>query len=198
MRGPSRAPCVSRGRRRRCSSRSRTLAASADVVATTRALSDAADAFIKAALRFVLREAHRAGDLQLASVDDPETGCGLTILALGKLGAFELNYSSDVDLAIFYDPQSPALAGAADPARLFVRLTKRFVKLLQERTGDSYVLRVDLRLRPDPGSTAVAVSLPAAYAYYEMLGQNWERAAMIKARPVAGDHRARPRFSRAR
>ena len=68
-----------------------------------------------------------------------------------------------------------------------MRLTKRFVKLLQERTGDSYVLRVDLRLRPDPGSTAVAVALPAAYGYYEMLGQNWERAAYIKARPVAGD-----------
>ena len=68
-----------------------------------------------------------------------------------------------------------------------MRLTKRFVKLLQERTGNSYVLRVDLRLRPDPGSTAVAVALPAAYGYYEMLGQNWERAAYIKARPAAGD-----------
>ncbi len=159
----------------------------ADVVATTRALTIAADAFIKAALRFLLREAHRAGNLKLASVSEPEAGCGLTILALGKLGAFELNYSSDVDLAIFYDPESPAVAGVADPASLFVRLTKRFVKLLQERTGNSYVLRVDLRLRPDPGSTAVAVALPAAYGYYEMLGQNWERAAYIKARPAAGD-----------
>ncbi|MGO9673845.1 MAG: bifunctional [glutamine synthetase] adenylyltransferase/[glutamine synthetase]-adenylyl-L-tyrosine phosphorylase [Methylocella sp.] len=158
-----------------------------DVVAATRALSDAADAFIKAALRFVLREAHRAGALKLASMSEPETGCGLAILALGKLGAFELNYSSDVDLAIFYDPESPALAGVADPASLCVRLTKRFVKLLQERTGDSYVLRVDLRLRPDPGSTAIAVALPAAYGYYETLGQNWERAAYIKARSAAGD-----------
>ncbi len=163
------------------------LGGAADVVATTRALTIAADAFIKAALRFLLREAHRAGDLKLASMSEPEAGCGLTILALGKLGAFELNYSSDVDLAIFYDPESPAVAGVADPASLFVRLTKRFVKLLQERTGDSYVLRVDLRLRPDPGSTAVAVALPAAYGYYEMLGQNWERAAYIKARPAAGD-----------
>jgi len=163
------------------------LGGAAGVVASTRALSEAADAFIQAALRFVLREAHRAGHLQLAAIDDPETGCGLTILALGKLGACELNYSSDVDLVIFYDPDAPALAGAADPASLIVRLTKRFVKLLQERTGDSYVLRVDLRLRPDPGSTAVAVALPAAYGYYEMLGQNWERAAYIKARPAAGD-----------
>jgi glutamate-ammonia-ligase adenylyltransferase len=163
------------------------LGGAADVVATTRALSRAADAFIRAALRFVLRRAAKAGELKLVAADDPETGCGLTILALGKLGAFELNYSSDVDLAIFYDPDSPAVAGVADPASLYVRLTKRFVRLLQERTGDSYVLRVDLRLRPDPGSTAVAVSLPAACGYYEMLGQNWERAAYIKARPAAGD-----------
>ncbi len=158
-----------------------------DVVATTRALSRAADAFIRTALRFLLREAHRKGSLTLASLGDPERGCGLAVLALGKLGAFELNYSSDVDLAVFYDPQSPALARGADAGAIFVRMTKRLVKLLQERTGDSYVLRVDLRLRPDPGSTSVAVSLPAAYSYYETLGQNWERAAYIKARPAAGD-----------
>jgi glutamate-ammonia-ligase adenylyltransferase len=66
-------------------------------------------------------------------------------------------------------------------------MTKSLSRLLQERTGDGYVLRVDLRLRPDPGSTAVAISLPAAFSYYENLGQNWERAALIKARPVAGD-----------
>ncbi len=157
----------------------------ADVVQTTLSLSLAADAFLQAALRFLLRDAARAGSLMLASMAEPESGCGLAILALGKLGAYELNYSSDVDLAVFYDPESPALEGGSDA--IFVRLTKRLVKLLQERTANSYVLRVDLRLRPDPGSTAVAVSLPAAYCYYEMLGQNWERAAYIKARPVAGD-----------
>ncbi len=156
-----------------------------DVARTTLALSRAADAFLKAALRFLLRDAGRAGKLKLASKAEPETGCGLVVLALGKLGAYELNYSSDVDLAVFYDPDSPALGGGSEA--IFVNLTKRLVKLLQERTADSYVLRVDLRLRPDPGSTAVAVSLPAAYGYYEMVGQNWERAAYIKARPVAGD-----------
>ena len=76
-----------------------------------------------------------------------------------------------------------SLTGAIDPATLFARLTKGLVRLLQERTADGYVARVDLRLRPDPGSTAVAIALPAAYAYYESLGQNWERAAFIKARP---------------
>ena len=158
-----------------------------DVVEATAALSRAADGLIAAALRFLLREAHRAGQLRLADLEKPETGCGLAILALGKLGAFELNYSSDVDLAVFFDPDCAAVAGAMDPATLFVRLTKRLARLLQERTCDGYVLRVDLRLRPDPGSTAVAVALPAADTYYETLGQNWERAAYIKARPVAGD-----------
>ena len=158
-----------------------------DVIAATEALSRAADAFIAAALRHVLREAARAGRLRLADGDDIETGCGLVILALGKLGARELNYSSDVDIVVFFDPESRSITGAVDPATLFARLTKGLVRLLQERTADGYVARVDLRLRPDPGSTAVAIALPAAYDYYESLGQNWERAAFIKARPLAGD-----------
>ena len=66
-------------------------------------------------------------------------------------------------------------------------MTQRLVKLLQERTGDGYVFRTDLRLRPDPASTAIAISTAAALSYYESVGQNWERAAMIKARACAGD-----------
>ncbi|HUB65401.1 MAG TPA: bifunctional [glutamine synthetase] adenylyltransferase/[glutamine synthetase]-adenylyl-L-tyrosine phosphorylase [Methylocella sp.] len=158
-----------------------------DVVASTEALSRAADALISVALRHLLRDAARAGRLRLADGADPETDCGLAILALGKLGARELNYSSDVDIVVFFDPECGLLTGAVDSATLFARITKGLVRLLQERTADGYVLRVDLRLRPDPGSTAVAVALPAAYSYYESLGQNWERAALIKARPVAGD-----------
>ena len=158
-----------------------------DVVKVTRALSDAADAFVSCALRYLLREAHNAGKLRLADLDDPEKGCGLVILALGKHGARELNYSSDVDLVVFYDPESPALNEGVEPAPLFVRITKSLSRILQERTGDGYVLRVDLRLRPDPGSTAVAIALPAAFTYYETVGQNWERAALIKARSISGD-----------
>ncbi|WGJ13647.1 bifunctional [glutamine synthetase] adenylyltransferase/[glutamine synthetase]-adenylyl-L-tyrosine phosphorylase [Methylocapsa sp. D3K7] len=158
-----------------------------DVIATTGALSRAADTFISVALRHVLREAGRAGRLRLADGDDIETGCGLVILALGKLGARELNYSSDVDIVVFFDPECASITGTVDPATLFSRLTKGIVRLLQERTPDGYVERVDLRLRPDPGSTAVAIALPTAYSYYESLGQNWERAAFIKARPVAGN-----------
>ncbi len=158
-----------------------------DVIAATEALSRAADVFLSVALRFLLRDAARAGRLQLSDRANPEQGCGLVILALGKLGARELNYSSDVDIVVFFDPNCGAIAGEVEPATLFGRITKGLVRLLQERTGDGYVLRVDLRLRPDPGSTAVAIALPAAYSYYESLGQNWERAALIKARPAAGD-----------
>jgi glutamate-ammonia-ligase adenylyltransferase len=157
------------------------------VIETTEALSRAADHFISVALRFLLRAANRAGRLQLTDSTMPEVGCGLVILALGKLGARELNYSSDVDIVVFFDPECGAIAGAVEPATLYARITKGLVRLLQERTADGYVQRVDLRLRPDPGCTAVAVALPTAYSYYESLGQNWERAAMIKARPVAGD-----------
>jgi glutamate-ammonia-ligase adenylyltransferase len=106
---------------------------------------------------------------------------------MGKMGAFELNYSSDIDLIVLYDPAAPALPKDAEPSTLFVRVTQRLVKLLQERTADGYVFRTDLRLRPDPASTAIAISTAAAAAYYESVGQNWERAAMIKARACAGD-----------
>jgi glutamate-ammonia-ligase adenylyltransferase len=158
-----------------------------DVIAATEALSHAADIFVSVALRFLLRNAVQAGLLRLADSINPEQGCGLIILALGKLGGRELNYSSDIDVAVFFDPGCAAIAPGAEPAVLFIRITRSLVRLLQERTADGYVLRVDLRLRPDPGSTPVAISLPAAYAYYESLGQNWERAAFIKARVTAGD-----------
>ena len=74
------------------------------------------------------------------------------------------------------------------------RLTRNIMRMLDERTAEGYVFRTDLRLRPDPGATPVAIPLPAAEIYYETLGQNWERAAMIKARPVAGDKEAGAAF----
>lgn len=164
------------------------------VVEATLALSRAADGLIAAALGFLLREAHRSGALRLWDSSGAEQACGLAVLGLGKLGARELNYSSDVDLIVVFDPQCPALSATADPAKLFIGVTKRLVRLLQDRTRDGYGLRVDLRLRPDPGSTPVAISLPAAYTYYEVVGQNWERAALIKARPIAGDTSLGERF----
>jgi len=133
--------------------------------------------------------APRGWDVVRLPVDpaDPEPGSGLFVLGLGKLGGRELNYSSDIDLILLYDPASPA-APAPDRAQsLFGRLARDLVRILDERTGDGYVFRTDLRLRPDPRSTPLAISVPAALTYYETVGQNWERAALIKARPVAGD-----------
>jgi glutamate-ammonia-ligase adenylyltransferase len=157
-----------------------------DVAATTQALSAFADAAVRVALRFLLSEATRQGRLRLET-GAIETGCGFVVLALGKHGARELNYSSDVDLIVFYDSEARTIPEGVAPGPLFVRLAQRLARLLEERTADGYVLRVDLRLRPDPGATPIAMSLESAAFYYETLGQNWERAAMIKARPVAGD-----------
>ncbi len=106
---------------------------------------------------------------------------------MGKYGAFELNYSSDIDLIVFYDLARIRLRAGLEVQPFFVRLTRDLVRLLSERTGDGYVFRTDLRLRPDPGATPLALSTEAALNYYESFGQNWERAALIKARPVAGD-----------
>ena len=157
------------------------------VMRTTQALTDLADTAVNAAVRFVLAEAVRAGRLMAKDKTRPQDGSGYMVLAMGKMGAYELNYSSDIDLIVFYDAAAPALPKDAEPADLYVRLTQRLVKLLQERTGDGYVFRIDLRLRPDPASTAIAISTAAALSYYESVGQNWERAALIKARACAGD-----------
>lgn len=154
--------------------------------AVVEALSDFADAAVKSAVRFILLRATETGRFNPVDPEDPEKDSGLVVLALGKHGAGELNYSSDIDIVLFYDPQAPVI-GRDAPSAFFVKLARELVKLLQERTGDGYVFRVDLRLRPDPGSTAPAVALPTAFSYYETVGQNWERAAFIKARAIAGD-----------
>jgi [glutamine synthetase] adenylyltransferase / [glutamine synthetase]-adenylyl-L-tyrosine phosphorylase len=157
------------------------------VMRTAHALTELADAAVNGAVGFALAEAGRAGRLVIKNKTKPQAGSGYVVLAMGKMGAFELNYSSDIDLIVLYDPATPALPADAEPSTLYVRLTQRLVKLLQERTSDGYVFRTDLRLRPDPASTAVAISKAAALSYYESVGQNWERAAMIKARACAGD-----------
>jgi [glutamine synthetase] adenylyltransferase / [glutamine synthetase]-adenylyl-L-tyrosine phosphorylase len=143
-----------------------------------------ADAAVAAAVDYLLADARRSGKLRVSS-DEPAPGSGYIVLAMGKMGAGELNYSSDIDLMVFYD--GDALVPETEPAPFYVRLTRTLVKLLQERTSDGYVFRADLRLRPDPASTHIAVSTAAALDYYEGRGQNWERAALIKARACAGD-----------
>jgi [glutamine synthetase] adenylyltransferase / [glutamine synthetase]-adenylyl-L-tyrosine phosphorylase len=153
----------------------------------TRALTDLADTAVRGAVRFLLRDAAKRGKLDPRNPGQPEQESGYVVVAMGKMGAFELNYSSDIDLIVFFDPDAGAIHRDADAGQLYVRVTRGLVKLLQERTAEGYVFRVDLRLRPDPASTQVAVSLRSALNYYESAGRNWERAAMIKARVCAGD-----------
>jgi [glutamine synthetase] adenylyltransferase / [glutamine synthetase]-adenylyl-L-tyrosine phosphorylase len=157
------------------------------VMRTTEALTSLADTAVGAAVKFLLCDAARRGKLKPTDLSQSELGSGLIVLAMGKMGAHELNYSSDIDLIVLFDPAAPALVEKDDAAAFYIRLTRGLVKLLQERTVDGYVFRVDLRLRPDPASTQIAVSVVAALDYYATLGQNWERAAMIKARACAGD-----------
>ena len=153
----------------------------------TAALSDFADASVGAAVDAALVQAAGTGRFLPPDPSKPQEGSGLIVLGMGKLGAGELNYSSDVDLIVLFDPETAPLRAGVEATPFFSRIAQAVAKLLQERTADGYVHRVDYRLRPDPGSTPTALSLPSAYTYYETVGQNWERAAFIKARPVAGD-----------
>src|SRR4029453_15709029 len=117
------------------------------VMRTARALTSLADTAVEAALRFCLADAAGVGRLVPKDISQPHLGSGYVVLAMGKMGAFELNYPSDIDLIVLYDPSAPALPADAEPSTLFVRITQRLVRLLQERTVDGYVFRTDLRLR---------------------------------------------------
>ena len=151
-----------------------------DVMQVTAALTELATASVQAALRVAL------GSRGL-------TDKGIFIFALGKMGAFELNYSSDIDIAAFYEPDAFD-GGDRTPGETAQRVMKDVVRLLDETTADGYVFRTDLRLRPDPSSTPLAVSTHMADVYYESVGQNWERMVWIKARAAAGDMAAAGRF----
>jgi [glutamine synthetase] adenylyltransferase / [glutamine synthetase]-adenylyl-L-tyrosine phosphorylase len=160
----------------------------------TGALSHFAETAIRLAVRYLLRREMGKGEIVLPHPDDPERGSGLVVLGMGKLGAGELNYSSDIDLIVLYEHEKIAYTGRRSVQECMIATTKDLVRILDERTSDGYVFRTDLRLRPDPGSTPVAIAMVAAEGYYEGFGQNWERAAMIKARQVAGDAEAGSAF----
>jgi glutamate-ammonia-ligase adenylyltransferase len=150
----------------------------------TGTLSRFASACIDALISAILLQLEREGNLALGG--DPQAAA-FTVLGMGKLGAEELNYSSDIDLILLYDREAPAIAANEQLSRHFVRVSRMLVQLMSEASVDGYIFRTDLRLRPDPGSTPLAMSVQAAELYYESVGQNWERAAMIKAHPVAGN-----------
>lgn len=160
----------------------------------TQLLSECAELSTRTALNHLLVQASKRGEFTVAHPDNPSADSGIIILGMGKLGAFELNYSSDVDFIILYEKERLPYTGQRNAQQFMNKIAQDIVTLLQERTQDGYVFRTDLRLRPDPMSTPPAVTVGSALTYYETVGQNWERAAMIKARPIAGDIAAGERF----
>ncbi|MGN6817896.1 MAG: bifunctional [glutamine synthetase] adenylyltransferase/[glutamine synthetase]-adenylyl-L-tyrosine phosphorylase [Sphingomonas sp.] len=152
------------------------LAGALDLVGVTQRLTDFADRALDLAIRTAIRE--RAPDAE---------PIGFVAMALGKQGSHELNYSSDIDPILLFDPATLPHRAREEPVEAAVRVARRVVELLQARDGEGYVLRVDLRLRPSPEATPIALPVEAAISYYESQALPWERAAFIRARACAGD-----------
>lgn len=171
-----------------------------DLAKVTKALSDFADTSIQVALGHLFYSRMKTGELawptgkEVPSSHQLAEETGYFVLGMGKLGAHELNYSSDIDLIIFYDPTKAQYLGRRSLAQCFIKVTQDLVQILDKRTMHGYVFRTDLRLRPDPGATPVAISVDAAESYYHSMAVNWERSAMIKARVVGGDKGAGEAF----
>ncbi|NEY88779.1 [protein-PII] uridylyltransferase family protein [Tabrizicola oligotrophica] len=159
----------------------------------TQALTDLADRAVQLCLTRLVAEEIRRGKLPGATPDDAMTAGGMFALAMGKMGAGELNYSSDIDLICLFD-QDRYGADWQDARAAFIRVTRKMTALLSDTMAGGYVFRTDLRLRPDASVTPVCLSMAAAYGYYEAEGRTWERAAYIKARPCGGDLEAGNRF----
>ncbi|WP_093006053.1 bifunctional [glutamine synthetase] adenylyltransferase/[glutamine synthetase]-adenylyl-L-tyrosine phosphorylase [Sphingomonas palmae] len=159
------------------------LAGRLDLTEVTKQLTHFADASLDTAIRSAITE-RTPGAPPL----------GFAALALGKQGSFELNYSSDIDPILIYDPATLPCRPREEPGDAAVRIARRVLELLQTRDADGYVLRVDLRLRPSPEVTPLAVPVDAAIAYYESQALPWERAAFIRARAAAGDVALGQRF----
>lgn len=147
-----------------------------DVAATTRHLSAFADAACDAALAAAFAERVPG-----------EAPRGIAVIALGKLGSHELNYSSDIDPILIFDPDTMPRRSRDDPDEAAVRIARRMVEILSARTADGHVLRVDLRLRPHPEVTPIVLPESAAISYYESEALAWEQAAFIRSRASAGD-----------
>jgi len=163
----------------------------------TGTLSDFADLATHLAMRAAVGAEIRRKKLPGASEEDAETAGGLVALAMGKMGAGELNYSSDIDLICLFDESRYDPEDFGDARASLIRATRKMSAMLNDLTSEGYVFRTDLRLRPDPAVTPVCLGMEAAERYYESLGRTWERAAYIKARACAGDVQAGEQFLKA-
>lgn len=153
-----------------------------------------ADTCVIATCKFLFKKYAAQKIIELADDNDPFKRSGLLIIAIGKLGSYELNYSSDIDLAVFFEDEKIKYLGRKTIQQFYIEFAQELTDILSRRTADGYVFRVDMRLRPDPASNPLAVSLEKAEKYYFTVGQNWERAAMIKARAICGDTYASEAF----
>ena len=160
----------------------------------TGALTNFADLSVQLSLRATLGAEVRRGKLPGMSLDDLETLGGMFVLSMGKMGAYELNYSSDIDLICLFDEARFERDDFFEARKAFIKATRGMSAMLNDRTAEGYVFRTDLRLRPDPAVTPVCMAVEAAERYYESLGRTWERAAYIKARCGAGDQAAGEAF----
>ncbi|MFV0293488.1 MAG: glutamine-synthetase adenylyltransferase [Paracoccus sp. (in: a-proteobacteria)] len=156
----------------------------------TGVLTEFADQATDLALRVHLR---READRDRLPETDADSG-GIFAMAMGKMGAGELNYSSDIDLIMLYDDAAYDPSDQHEARAALIRTTRKMAATLSDNTEHGYVFRTDLRLRPDASVTPVCISASAALAYYEAEGRTWERAAYIKARPCAGNIFAGERF----
>ncbi|MCE5974578.1 glutamine-synthetase adenylyltransferase [Sinirhodobacter sp. WL0062] len=160
----------------------------------TGALTDLADHAVNLAITRLVADEIRRNKIPGAAPQDAETGAGMVALAMGKMGAGELNYSSDIDLICLFDQTRYDPADVMEARAAFIRVTRKMAAMLSDITGEGYVFRTDLRLRPDASVTPVCISMASAELYYEAEGRTWERAAYIKARACAGDIGAGERF----
>ncbi len=153
----------------------------------TAILSAFADLAVARSIDHLLLEATKRNEIDLADAAQPSLGSGIVVLGMGKHGARELNYSSDIDLIVLFDDEVVRCRAAEGPMAVAVRMARSLAYLLETRNKDGYVFRTDLRLRPHLPGHPLAISTDAAELYYERHGQNWERASFIKARAVGGD-----------
>ena len=162
--------------------------------AVTGALTDLADRAVDLALQRLVADEIRRAKLPGCAPGDAATAGGMVALAMGKMGAGELNYSSDIDLICLFDETRFDPDDRMEARAAFIRVTRKMAAMLNDRTDEGYVFRTDLRLRPDASVTPVCISMGSAELYYEAEGRTWERAAYIKARACAGDLAAGERF----
>lgn len=160
----------------------------------TWALTVLGDRAVELSLQRLVADEIRRGKLPGKGPDDAAKAGGMVALAMGKMGAFELNYSSDIDLICLFDETQFDPDDRMEARASFIRVTRKMAGLLSDITAEGYVFRTDLRLRPDASVTPVCISMGSAELYYEAEGRTWERAAYIKARACAGDLAAGERF----